>query len=392
MPYRVAFLTTHPIQYQVPVFRALERMEDIDLTVLYCQLPDAKQQGDGFGVAFEWDIPLLDGYTYHVLKNVAAVPSLTDYHGCDTPEIQTYLATHGFDAVVINGWVVKSCLQGLKACRRLGIPCIVRGEANDLRARPFWKRWLQARLVRRYAACLPIGNANRAFYLARGVASDRLFPARYCVENERFASAADRLATQREALRAAWGIAPAATCFLFSGKLIDKKAPVPLLKAFASAVARGANAHLLVVGDGPLREECEAVVRESNAPITMAGFLNQSQIVEAYVAADCLVLPSDAGETWGLVANEAMAVGRPVLVSDLAGCSRDLIVAGQTGEVIPFGDWEVWSDRIRFWSGQREQLQTMGFAAAAHIAHYTPLAAAEGIASAVRTVAGRVSV
>src|SRR6056297_1385562 len=322
MTCRVAFLTTHPIQYQVPVFRCLAADAELDFEVLFCQLPSAQQQGDGFGVEFEWDIPLLEGYRYDVLENVAAKPSLTQYGGCDTPGIGKRIQQGGYDAVVINGWLVKSCLQGLRACRKLRIPCIVRGEANDLRQRPAWKRWLQARLVRRYAACLPIGNASRDFYLRRGVSAERLFPAPYCVENDRFAAQAEHAAMRREALRADWGIDREAVCFLYCGKLIDKKHPLELLQAFVGAVARGAKAHLLIVGDGPLRGACEQRIRESQAPVTITGFLNQSQIVDGYVAADCLVLPSDAGETWGLVTNEAMACGRPALVSHLAGCSQ----------------------------------------------------------------------
>jgi glycosyltransferase involved in cell wall biosynthesis len=58
--------------------------------------------------------------------------------------------------------------------------------------------------------------------------------------------------------------------------------------------------------------------------VTFTGFLNQSEISQAYVAADCLVLPSDEGETWGLVVNEALACGLPAIVSDRCGCAEDL--------------------------------------------------------------------
>ncbi|MFO1095502.1 MAG: hypothetical protein U0992_19690 [Planctomycetaceae bacterium] len=59
MPLRLGFLTTHPIQYQAPVFRALAQEPDVEFTALFAMLPDAKQQGDGFGVGFQWDVPLL---------------------------------------------------------------------------------------------------------------------------------------------------------------------------------------------------------------------------------------------------------------------------------------------------------------------------------------------
>jgi glycosyltransferase involved in cell wall biosynthesis len=240
--------------------------------------------------------------------------------------------------------------------------------------------------VRRYAACLSIGSANREFYLRRGVSESKLFPARYCIENDRFARQAENSQARRDQLRAQWEVDPQSTCYVYVGKLIDKKHPLELLAAFATACRNGANAHLLVVGDGELRAKCEAIIKETRAPVTMTGFLNQSEIIDAYVASDCLVLPSDSGETWGLVTNEAMACGRPALVSDLAGCSRDLIVPKRTGEVLPFGDWQSWTDAIVRWSEKRDVLAEMGREAKQHIGNFTPEAAAEGIKQAVRFV------
>ena len=130
-------------------------MPDVELTVLFAMIPDAAAQGAGFGVQFEWDIPLLDGYQYQVLNNIAPMPSVTRFSGCDTPGIFEVLKALRPDAVIVNGWVVKTCLQALWACKRLGIPCLVRGEANNLRARPAWKRWLQ-RLLGQPVCGLPV--------------------------------------------------------------------------------------------------------------------------------------------------------------------------------------------------------------------------------------------
>ncbi len=118
MPYRLGILTTHPIQYQVPWFCALANEHSIDLTVFYCMIPDERQQGDGFGINFKWDIPLLDGYKYEVLENVAKQPSVTNFWGCDTPGIKDIVKNRKFDAFIVNGWVVKSCIQLLRACRQ----------------------------------------------------------------------------------------------------------------------------------------------------------------------------------------------------------------------------------------------------------------------------------
>jgi glycosyltransferase involved in cell wall biosynthesis len=124
--------------------------------------------------------------------------------------------------------------------------------------------------------------------------------------------------------------------------------------------------------------------------VTFAGFLNQSEIVQAYVAADCLVLPSDAGETWGLVVNEAMASGRPALVSDLVGCAEDLIEPQVTGDRFVFGDWNALADQLIQYGSEPAQLRAMGTEVRSRIQSYSSDAAAEGMYAAVVDVLGRV--
>jgi glycosyltransferase involved in cell wall biosynthesis len=119
----------------------------------------------------------------------------------------------------------------------------------------------------------------------------------------------------------------------------------------------------------------------------MAGFLNQSEVIKAYIAADALVVPS-AGETWGLVANEAMVCERPVFISDRVGCGPDLIEAGKTGEVVPVGDTEALARAIGE-HADRGQLQRMGKMAWERIAAYSPHQAAESLVNAARCAVGR---
>ncbi len=104
-----------------------------------------------------------------------------------------------------------------------------------------------------------------------------------------------------------------------------------LLSAFSS-VRQVVPCWLLMVGDGQLRAEIEVRVRESAIQTTvLPGFLNQNELPLAYTAADVFVLPSAYNETWGLVINEAMNFGLPVVVSDRVGCSRDLVREGWNG-------------------------------------------------------------
>ena len=336
---RLAIVTTHPVQYQVPWYRALASRPGMDVSVLYAMIPDSRQQGEGFGVDFQWDVPLLGGYRHEVLTNVASRPSVTSFFGCDTPEMMDRLRGR-FDCVIVNGWVSKTCLQALWACRRLGIPCIVRGESNALRPRPAWVRGMHRILLRQYTAFLSIGRSNRDFYVGNGVRPERIFDGVYCVENDRFAAAAALASERRSEIRREWRIDPEATAFLFCGKFVEKKRPMDALQALlrTRSASERPRIHLIMAGDGPLRRACETMAGVENLPVTFTGFMNQTKIVDAYVAADCLVLPSDYGETWGLVVNEAMACGRAAIVSDRVGCHPDLILAGRTGEIFPFGD------------------------------------------------------
>lgn len=410
MTYRLAILETHPIQYRAPWLRLLHAHPEIDLTVFFCMVPDAKQQGRGFGVEFTWDIPLLEGYHYEILENRAKVPGTERFGGCDTPEIGRWVRDGGFDAFLVSGWLVKSMLQCAWACRRYGVPCIVRGDSNDMPPRAWWKTWVHRRLFGLFSAFLVVGKSNRDFYLKRGVAAGRIVPGPHCIESARFAQAAESAQAKRPVLRERWSIPADAVCFLFCGKLEPKKRPMDLLEALAMAAkqteGQGPEAqpagvsssplppaspppprlHLLVVGDGELRGDCEAYAREHRLPVSFTGFLNQSEIPQAYAAADCLVLPSDYGETWGLVVNEAFACGLPAIVSDRVGCHPDLILRDRTGWVVPFGDTPALADALALAARDPGQLRTMGEAARTHIGAYSIETLVEGTLAALRLV------
>lgn len=372
MPIKLGILTTHPIQYQVPWFRLLAQDPNIDLQVFFCMIPDATQQGDGFGIKFEWDIPLLDGYPYQVLNNVASKPSVTSFNGCDTPEIFKIVRQQSWDAFIVNGWVAKSCLQLLIACRLNKIPCLVRGESNSLRPRALWKSLLQRLLINQYSAFLSIGQVNREFYLHHGINEKLIFHTPYCIDNQRFANETSRLQGDRDQFIAQFSLRSQTPTFLFCGKFIPKKHPLDLLKAMAYLDQAGRlNFQLLMVGDGELRPDCEQLVKDKNLPVQFSGFLNQQEIVKAYIAADCLVLPSDNGETWGLVVNEAMACGLPAIVSDQVGCYPDLIQSGLTGNVYPQGNINALAEAMQVLAqAGREHIKTLGNNAQKQVINY----------------------
>jgi len=388
---RLAIVSTHPIQYHTAWFRRLAAEPGLDLEVLYCHDATAKEQADaGFGVEFDWDVSLLDGYPHRFLRNLSKQPGIAGFGGLDTPEIKDIIARERFDAVMINGWHYKSAWQAMRACWRTKTPVMVRSDSHLHTDRsglkragkwPFY-RWFISRLD----ACLPVGTWSSDYFLHYGAAPERVMTVPHVIDTDYFQNEAQRLQPERVTLRARWGFDETAVVVLFAGKFIEKKRPLDFVSAIGAARARGANVAGLMVGDGPLRAASEELAQTNNLPITFAGFLNQSQIAEAYVAADALVLPSDGAETWGLVVNEAMACGVPCFVSDRVGCGPDLIKTGETGAVFPLGDSKTLGEILAEFAGNKDQIARMRERAREQTENYTLSVAVNRTVAAVAAV------
>jgi len=176
--------------------------------------------------------------------------------------------------------------------------------------------------------------------------------------------------------------------FAFAGKFIEKKGPMDFVRAIDRAARQGAAVQGLMVGDGPLRAGCEDFVRAHRSPIRFTGFLNQSKIVAAYVASDLLVLPSDGGETWGLVVNEAMVCARPCIVSDRVGCGTDLVIPQETGALFPLGDIDALANSMVELAGNPERMISMGIGARSRLTNYSVEAAVDGVMQALMATLG----
>jgi glycosyltransferase involved in cell wall biosynthesis len=290
--------------------------------------------------------------------------------------------------ILLTGWHFLGLVQVHLAARLQRIPILLRMDSNGARPRPWLLRQIYRILFRGVALGLPVGQANARWYHSHGVGDDRLIPSPHYVDNALFAREAAEQRQQRSALRQRWGIPEQAFCFLFAGKLQDKKRPFDLLNALErlqlEAGAAGPSVHLLIVGSGHLEESCRTRVRDRHLPVSFAGFLNQSQIAAAYAASDCLVLASDHGETWGLVVNEAMACGLPAVVSDLVGCGEDLVLEGITGRRYPCGDVAALARCLAAMAADPAAAARMGAAGRERLERqFTIEAAADGIRQAV---------
>lgn len=340
MTLRLGALLTHPVQYYSPWFRALAARSRLTVYYAHQQTREGQAQA-GFSKGFEWDVPLLDGYEWQWLKNVSQRPGLAHFDGCDTPEIGEIIHRERFDAFLMFGWNRKSMLQAGWAARRSGTPLMIRLDSNLLAPRS----WLKSALKRPlYSAVLP----HAGHYLSPGIRTDaylrhyrvpdnRIHRLAHMIDTERFAEGASvaRGSGATAALRAAHGAGDGDRVLMFVGKLIARKRPQLLLDALLQLrrvnPEAAARTRLWLVGDGPLRQELEHFAHTHDLPVAFLGFVNQSALPATYAAADCLVLPSNGEETWGLVVNEAFACGLPAIVSDEAGCAPELIHDDETG-------------------------------------------------------------
>jgi glycosyltransferase involved in cell wall biosynthesis len=392
---RLGFLSTHPIQYGTPLFRKLAARPDVNLRVYYChQASPQEQSAAGFGVTFDWDISLLGGYEHTFLENVAAKPATSGFRGMDVPGIAKQIRNDRLDALVINGWHFKGAFQAMMACWRRRIPFLLRSDSQLLTARTSSmlaaKRLAYPRFIRRAGGCLPAGQLAKEYFLHYGAAPNRVFVVPHCVDDERIAAEAGREVAQKERIRAAWDIKQGQIAWIFAGKFIEKKRPLDFVKTISNLNRENGNDGRsvgIMIGDGPLRPDCEEYARIHNVPIRFAGFLNQSEIVRGYTAGDALLLPSSAEETWGLVVNEAMLCGLPCFVSDQVGCGPDLIEDGLTGAVFPFSNPVSAAHVLRRYAS-REVLGRMGETARSRCDKFSVNVVADALTHAVnKTIA-----
>lgn len=351
MPQKLAILNTHPIQYFAPLHRRLAQEADLDLTVYFCSHQGAEEYIDvGFGQRLKWDIPLLDGYKHVFLKNLRRRDRVGGFWSLINLGIIKELRRNRYHALLINGHNHATYLIAMAAAKVLGIPVFMRCETHLGLTRSPLKRLVRKPLMSFLynwlcTACLPIGTRNEEFYLAHGVDPARLFTVPYAVDNA-FFEKTDPTTDGRAELRAELGIAPDRPLVLFASKLTRRKRAMDLLVAFHSVRQRGTDAVLAFVGSGDQEATLKEYVRTQEIPdVHFLGFRNQSELPGLYAAADIFVLPAD-NEPWGLIINEVMCAGLPVIATSEIGAVSDLVKHGENGFTYDAGDIDALTDHL----------------------------------------------
>lgn len=363
---RLAIVVTHPIQYYAPVFGLLTQRGKVKVKVFYTWGNQSQTQFDpGFDKNVSWDIPLLDGYEYTFVKNTSSNPGSHHFWGIINPQLKKEILDWAPDALLIYGWSYYSHLQLIL---KLGkhLPVLFRGDSHLLDHQPSWKKGMKKVLLKfiysYISKVLYVGINNKAYFQYYGIKESQLIYAPHAVDNQRFSENDLLYNEQAQNWRLNLGINPNDIVVLFAGKLEPKKSPDLLLKAVQEYnETTTTSIKLIFVGNGVLETELKELA-ERDTNIFFINFQNQSQMPIVYRMGDLFCLPSRGpGETWGLAVNEAMACGRPVIVSDQVGCAVDLVVSGETGYILKSGDvvdLKNILDKIN-----KEELKEMGAAA-----------------------------
>ncbi len=394
MTLRLAMIVSHPIQYFAPVYRALASEPGVAPEVLFLSDHGVAPALDRhFGREVRFDVPLTDGYPHRFVPNRSPRPDVSSPSGLWNPELARILTRERYDVISVHGYNHLSSWLAFVTATGLRTPFLLRGDSNLQKARPTLnlvaKELVLRALVKASAGCLCIGTENERYWARYGAPPEKLFRAPMPVDNGFFSSGAARATEDgsAQALRREAGVGADEVLLLFAGKLVPWKGVDTLIEATARLSKRH-PVRAVVVGDGPLRSEFERLSASLCAPVHFAGFANQSQLPAWHAASDLHVLPS-RHEAWGLVVNEAMACGKPVVASDACGCAVDLIRGRGTGESFSAGDADSLVNALEPLVGDASLRRRAGEAARALIAGYDVAAAARGLAQAARAVAGR---
>ena len=390
---RLTIVMTHPVQYMSPWFRHIAaHRADVDLTVLYGAFPDHEQQGAGFGTGFQWDVPLTDGYRFEVCAKAAGKSFDSDtFRGIDVPDIERWIRGTRPDVVLVPGWHSIMQVRALRACRRLGVPVLYRGDSTLVSGprgllRPAWA--LRTRhMLNRFDGYLSVGVHADRYLRSFGIPDPLIVRSPHCVDNDRFQGAANRLrhGDGRAAARLAIGATEHDFVVLFAGKLQEVKRP---LDAVRSVAQLGPSAVLMMTGDGPLQPVCRAEADRLGVRLRSTGFLNQTELPSAFAAADCVIVPS-ARESWGLIVNEALASGVPCVVTTGVGCVPDLVVEGETGHAAAPGDVDAMATHLASVRGRIAAGHDFGPRCQQQVETCSLSSAAEGLALGCRRVLSR---
>jgi glycosyltransferase involved in cell wall biosynthesis len=332
-----------------------------------------------FDETYTWDL-IKDSGAYHRVtlfsdKPVGMYPSATV-----AARVKGVLAELHPHVVVIPGWDAPAALIALQWCLENGIPSVLLSDSqeND-RKRVWWKEWVKGRVVRLHTAGFVGGARHVAYLTALGMPEARIRSGCDVVDNGYFAAGAEE--TRKDEFRRQRLGLPRAY-FLASSRFIEEKNLPLLFNAYADYCRQSGDLAwgLVLIGNGPMKSQLLELRKKLGLEnrVTMPGFKQYSELPSYYGLAGAFVLTSTS-ETWGLVINEAMACGLPVLVSSACGCVPDLVRHGHNGFVFNPFEQEELTRCMSYVAGLECDRTAMGAASRAIISTLSPESYADNL-------------
>ena len=390
--FKIAAFMSHPIQHFSPLWVELAERSDVELKVFYYSNHGVFCSHDAeFGVAFEWDVDLLKGYSSAYLRRQWPTVNQADCRWYAlNKDFSRILKDENWDAVYVAGYAHLNNWIIALICGKYDIPLLYHSDSNWLaeRFKPSWKIALKKFVIGRFfskvAVFLSVGDHNREYLLRYGAAAGRIQTCPIPVDVVRFSSDLKaRSASKLKELRRKLGIADGVFVAGFCGKLVERKRPADLARAVRSAALRCNRPIIgLFVGSGPL---ATTVIEVGGDLCKMAGFVNQAEMPDMLALFDVLVMPSEY-DPHPIVVTEAQCLGIPVILSDLCGCHgpNDIFRHGETGILYPCGDIASLSAALTFLCNDETTYSHMALRSTVLAESQSPEVAASGILAAVK--------
>jgi glycosyltransferase involved in cell wall biosynthesis len=377
---RLVILTEIISPYRIPLFNALTRRNDVDLHVIFLAETDpGLRQWLVYKNEIQFSYEILPSWRtqighYNVLLNRGIWSALNAAHP---------------HAILCGGYNYVASWQTLLWARTHSVPILLWSESHqqEQRRTGVLVEFMKTEFIQRCNGFVVPGQMATEYLRTRRIKPDVIFTAPNAVDNDLFASAAAdaraNAATRRHQLNLP------GRYILFVGRLVREKGVFELLAAYAKLNHRiREQVGLVFAGDGVARSELEKqAVAISPGTIRFPGFVHREQLATLYALAEMLVLPTYT-DTWGLVVNEAMACGLPVILSRAAGCAPDLIKESWNGLLIPPTDVPLLAAAMESLATQPDVCAKLGAHSAQHISHFSSEAWSAGIVEAVDALGG----
>lgn len=339
---RLVIVQDVPTQFDMPLYNEIARDGAFRLTVIYTQLCRTRGIDPEIGRAPQWD---------HVTEEAYERIDLASTKSRTTTGLVQRIAALEPMLVVVSGYFPSLHRKIVKPLQKLGFKVGLRSDntlphSNFSGVKGLVKRLVLPHWLRRYDSWHPVGNLASEYLASVSGAKRPVYMFPYNVDNDWFETRVAEYREQRSEYLTKHGFEDKAFIVLGIMKWHEREDPLVLLDAFRILLEEQPEARLILVGDGPLKDEVYARIANISDRVSTPGYVSYSQLPGLYALADVFVHPAP-GEPWGVSVNEALASGVPVVAAKGVGAAMDLVEEGITGSVFPTGDASALAERLK---------------------------------------------